>query len=71
MTIVELPARPVAFARMIAKIAYCFAFVGGHIKRLECAWGHAWGQVFQYNRGWVRFGIVESEAGIGLRDYET
>jgi 5-methylcytosine-specific restriction endonuclease McrA len=35
MTIVGPPARPVAFARMIAKIAYCFAFVQGHIKRLE------------------------------------
>jgi 5-methylcytosine-specific restriction endonuclease McrA len=35
MTIVGPPARPVAFARMIAKIAYCFALVQGHIKRLE------------------------------------
>lgn len=35
MTIVGPPARPVAFARMIAKIAYGFAFAQGHIKRLE------------------------------------
>jgi hypothetical protein len=35
MTIVGPPARPVAFARMIAKIAYCFAFAQGHIERLE------------------------------------
>jgi hypothetical protein len=35
MTIVGPPARPVAFARMIAKIAYCFVFTQGHIKRLE------------------------------------
>jgi hypothetical protein len=35
MTIVGPPARPVAFARMIAKIAYCFALAQGHINRLE------------------------------------
>ncbi|MBM4127280.1 MAG: HNH endonuclease [Nitrospira sp.] len=35
MTIVGAPRRPVAFARMIAKIAYCFAFVQGHIRKLE------------------------------------
>jgi 5-methylcytosine-specific restriction endonuclease McrA len=35
MTIVGPPVRPVAFARMVAKIAYCFAFAQGHIKRLE------------------------------------
>lgn len=35
LTIVGAPRRPVAFARMIAKIAYCFAFVQGHIRRLE------------------------------------
>lgn len=35
MTIVGAPRRPVAFARMIAKIAYCFAFVQGHIGKLE------------------------------------
>lgn len=35
MTIVGLPMRPVAFARMIAKIAYCFAFARGHISKLE------------------------------------
>lgn len=35
MTIAGAPRRPVAFARMIAKIAYCFAFVQGHIRRLE------------------------------------
>lgn len=35
MTLVGPPARPVAFARMIAKIAYCFAFAQGHIKRFE------------------------------------
>lgn len=35
MTIVGPPARPVAFARMIAKIAYCLAFAQGHVKRLE------------------------------------
>lgn len=35
MTITSLPARPVAFARMIAKIAYCFAWANGHIDKLE------------------------------------
>ena len=35
MTIVGPPSRPVAFARLIAMIAYCFAFVQGHIKKLE------------------------------------
>lgn len=37
MTIVGPPMRPVAFARMIAKIAYCFAFAQGHIRKLENA----------------------------------
>ena len=27
--------RPVSFARMIAKIAYCFAYYLGHILKLE------------------------------------
>lgn len=35
MTVVPPPSRPMAFARMIAKIAYCLAFVQGHIKKLE------------------------------------
>lgn len=35
MTIVGPPMRPVAFARMIAKIAFCFAFAQGHISKLE------------------------------------
>ena len=35
MTIGGPPARPVAFARTIAKIAYCFAFAQGYIERLE------------------------------------
>jgi hypothetical protein len=35
MTIVGPPMRPVAFARMIAKIAYCFSFAQGHIRKLE------------------------------------
>jgi len=35
MTIAGLPMRPVAFARMIAKIAFCFAFVHCHISKLD------------------------------------
>jgi HNH endonuclease len=35
MTIVGPPGRPVAFARLIAKIAYSFAFVQGHTKKLQ------------------------------------
>lgn len=35
MTIAAPPMRPVAFARMIAKIAYCFAFAQGHSTKLE------------------------------------
>lgn len=35
MTIVGPPTRPVAFARMIAKMAYCYAFVEGCINKLE------------------------------------
>lgn len=35
MTIAGPPMRPVAFARMIAKIAFCFAFVQGHISKLD------------------------------------
>lgn len=35
MSLSPPPMRPVAFARMIAKIAYCFAFTQGHISKLE------------------------------------
>jgi hypothetical protein len=35
MTIVGPPVRPVPFARMIAKIAYCYAFVQDVIKKLQ------------------------------------
>lgn len=35
MTLSSPPMRPVAFARMIAKIAYCFAYSLGHVSKLE------------------------------------
>lgn len=35
MSLSSPPMRPVAFARMVAKIAYCFAFAQGHIRKLE------------------------------------
>lgn len=35
MNLSSPPLRPVAFARMIAKIAYCFALCHGHVSKLE------------------------------------
>ena len=35
MSLSPPPTRPVSFARMIAKIAYCFAYSSGHISKLE------------------------------------
>ncbi len=35
MSVTPPPARPVTFARMIAKIAYCFACFKGHVRKLD------------------------------------